>query len=238
MPRPSQDSIRRRTMNMFGSRAVYQTQLRILTGRELAAKVVARLKLASVPEFNGQGAQRTSLASVLDTMKRQVYVGIARITGGDPPMLPSARVTKDAAALVNNFLGAVTVDPVRGSRLYNVSVTSADPEFAARAADTLVEEYVKQNFERRTERRRRAPVLADEIQKQQLMSRQRARDGGVSRTTTRCRRSQNPWCQPRSVTDHYTRTLTERSRSNAVHHIKVRSPTQLVDACRQLKRGS
>ena len=37
----------------------YQTQLRILTGRELAAKVVARLNLASVPEFNGQGPQRT-----------------------------------------------------------------------------------------------------------------------------------------------------------------------------------
>src|SRR5687768_7737528 len=58
----------------------YQTQLRILTGRELAAKVVGRLKLASVPEFNGEGAQRTSLASVLDTMKRQVYIGIARVT--------------------------------------------------------------------------------------------------------------------------------------------------------------
>jgi succinoglycan biosynthesis transport protein ExoP len=29
----------------------YQTQLRILTGRELAAKVVARLNLASVAEF-------------------------------------------------------------------------------------------------------------------------------------------------------------------------------------------
>ena len=49
----------------------YQTQLRILTGRELAAKVVARLNLASVAEFNGQGPQRTGLASVLDTMKRQ-----------------------------------------------------------------------------------------------------------------------------------------------------------------------
>src|SRR5215208_8333242 len=33
----------------------YQTQLRILTGRELAAKVVARLNLARVPEFNGKG---------------------------------------------------------------------------------------------------------------------------------------------------------------------------------------
>src|SRR5688500_12430509 len=96
----------------------YQTQLRILTGRELAAKVVGRLKLASVPEFNGEGAQRTSLASVLDTVKRQAQGAIAKATGGAPPVLPSARATKDTDALVNNFLSAVTVDPVRGSRLY------------------------------------------------------------------------------------------------------------------------
>src|SRR4029450_10972503 len=36
----------------------YQTQLRILTGRELAAKVVTRLNLASVAEFNGRGPER------------------------------------------------------------------------------------------------------------------------------------------------------------------------------------
>src|SRR5438874_1767012 len=33
----------------------YQTQLRILTGRELAAKVATRLRLENIPEFNGQG---------------------------------------------------------------------------------------------------------------------------------------------------------------------------------------
>ncbi len=100
----------------------YQTQLRILTGRELATKVVARLNLAAVPEFNGQGPQRTGLAAVLDTMKRQAQGALARVTGGTPPAQPSARATKETDALVNNFLGAVSVDPVRGSRLYNVSV--------------------------------------------------------------------------------------------------------------------
>ena len=49
----------------------FQTQLRILQGRELAGKVVERLHLENVPEFNGQGPQRTGLASVLHTMKQQ-----------------------------------------------------------------------------------------------------------------------------------------------------------------------
>ena len=101
-------------------------------------------------------------------MKRQAQGAIAKVTGGAPPVLPSARATKDADALVNNFLGVVTVDPVRGSRLYNVSVQSADPVFAAKAADVLVEEYVKQNFERRTEATAKSlQFLADEIKKQQ-----------------------------------------------------------------------
>ena len=50
----------------------YQTQLRILTGRELASKAVVKLRLETLPEFNGQGPKRTGLASVLQTMKRQV----------------------------------------------------------------------------------------------------------------------------------------------------------------------
>src|ERR687897_507373 len=113
----------------------YQTQLRILTGRELASKVSARLNLTSIPEFNGQGPQRTGLASVIDGMKRQAQGAIAPITGCAPPATASAPATPDGNALVNNFLNAVVVDPVRGSRLYNVSVQSADPVFAAKAAD-------------------------------------------------------------------------------------------------------
>src|SRR5947209_5581805 len=43
----------------------FQTQLRILQGRELAGKVVDRLHLGDVPEFNGASPQRTGLANVL-----------------------------------------------------------------------------------------------------------------------------------------------------------------------------
>ena len=90
-----------------------------------------------------------------------------RLTGAPSPA-ESAPAAADVDTLVNNFLGAVSVDPVRGSRLYNVSIQSADAAFAAQAADTLVEEYVKQNFERRTEATAKSlQFLADEIKKQQ-----------------------------------------------------------------------
>ena len=205
----------------------YQTQLRILTGRELAAKVVTRLNLAAVPEFNGQGPQQTALASVLDTMKRQAQGALARVTGGAPPVLPSARATKDADALVNNFLGAVMVDPVRGSRLYNVSVQSADPAFAAKAADTLVEEYVKQNFERRTEATAKSlQFLSEEIRKQQTkvedteraMAQYRETNNALSLET-----GQNTVvANLTQVNDQFTRARTERIQKEAIY-IQVKS---------------
>ena len=40
----------------------------------------------------------------------------------------------------------MSVDPVRGSRLVDVSFTSVDPQFAATAANALVTVYVRQNL--------------------------------------------------------------------------------------------
>lgn len=214
----------------------YQTQLRILTGRELATKVVARLNLAAVPEFNGQGPQRTGLAAVLDTMKRQARGALARLTGGTPPPPPSARATKDPDVLVNNFLGAVNVDPVRGSRLYNVSVQSADPVFAAKASDVLVEEYVKQNFERRTEATAKSlQFLTDEIKKQQAKVEASERAMAEYRQTNNALsledRQNTVVASLTQVNDQYTRTRTERIQKEAMYNqIKSLSPTQLTDA--------
>lgn len=50
------------------------------------------------------------------------------------------------AGYVDAFLGRVSVDPVRGSRLVDVSFTSVDPQFSALAVNTLVQSYVRQNL--------------------------------------------------------------------------------------------
>jgi capsular exopolysaccharide synthesis family protein len=200
----------------------YQTQLRILTGRELAARVGTRLNLAAVPEFNGQVPHRTGVASVIDRMKRQVQTVVAPMTGGAAPAAPPARVTRDPDVLVNNFLGVVSVDPVRGSRLYNVSVQSADAAFAAKAADTLVEEYVKQNFERRTEATAKSlQFLADEIRKQQTKVEDSERAMAQYRETNNAlslEAGQNTVvANLTQVNDQFTRARTERIQKEAVY---------------------
>ena len=118
----------------------YQTQFRILTGRELARRTVRRLNLATVPEFNGTGATKTDLAQTLDAVKAWVGLG-----PGDP--------TQDGpvpeAILVSGFLSRVSVEPVKSTRLVDVSFVSASPEFAAKAVNQLAREYVDQNAEQR-----------------------------------------------------------------------------------------
>jgi polysaccharide biosynthesis transport protein len=144
----------------------YQTQYRILTGRDLGARVARRLQLEKRPEFNGQGAQPTALAAVLRTMRRQALGPLRELTGGSEPAdAPPEAVSEES--LVRGFLSRVAVEPVRNSRLVDVAVVSADPAFAALAADTLVDEYVKQNLELRlTTSEKSLSWLAGEIEKQ------------------------------------------------------------------------
>jgi capsular exopolysaccharide synthesis family protein len=113
----------------------YQTQFRILTGRELGRRTVRTLELGTVPEFNGTGATRTRLAQLFDGISAKV--GLAPAPPPDGPI--------PEAALVGAFLSRVSVEPVKNTRLVDVSFISASPEFAARAANQLVRNYVAQN---------------------------------------------------------------------------------------------
>lgn len=117
----------------------YQTQFRILTSRELARRTVRSLKLDQVAEFNGVGAARTNLAEAVERAKGWVGLSRPAVPTGPPP----------EALVVSGFLSRVAVEPVKGTRLVDVSFVSASPELAARAANQLAREYVDQNAEQR-----------------------------------------------------------------------------------------
>jgi uncharacterized protein involved in exopolysaccharide biosynthesis len=75
--------------------------------------------------------------------------------------------TPDESALVSSFIGRVNVEPVRGSRLVDVSFDSEDPAFAAQGANALMEEN---RPEPRVETRgdgKHAPVARQRLSNQQ-----------------------------------------------------------------------
>jgi len=127
----------------------YNTQYKILQGRDLIRKVVKKLHLENVPEFNGTAAPPTTPMSVVRDLGKRVF-GLFK-SSGPAPEAPRVDETPDESALVSAFIGRVGVEPVRTSRLVDVTFQGADPVFTATAANALVDEYVQQNVDLKTQ---------------------------------------------------------------------------------------
>jgi capsular exopolysaccharide synthesis family protein len=122
----------------------YQTQYKILKGRDLVRRVVQRLHLENNPEFNGRAPVSRTPISFFDDLKARVR---SLLFTAPPPSAPEPDETPDESALVDAFIGRLSVQPVPGSRLVDVTFESEHPEFAAQAVNALVDEYVAQNLE-------------------------------------------------------------------------------------------
>jgi capsular exopolysaccharide synthesis family protein len=121
----------------------YNTQYKILKGRDLTRRVIRKLKIEHYPEFNGTAVPARTPLSLLGDLKQKVVQLV------QPPPKVEARKpdeTPDEAALIDGFLGRVEVEPVRDSRLVDVTFRSIDAQLAALATNTLMDEYVEQNL--------------------------------------------------------------------------------------------
>jgi succinoglycan biosynthesis transport protein ExoP len=143
----------------------YQTQYRILQGRDLARRAVRRLKLETVAEFNGRAPAPTRLSGILATAKDKL---LAPFTPGAQVFAGPREGSIDESALVGAFLSRVQVIPVRSSRLVDVAFTSADAQFAAKAVNAMADEYVQQNLEFRLQNTQKTlQWLTQEVARQQ-----------------------------------------------------------------------
>jgi capsular exopolysaccharide synthesis family protein len=145
----------------------YNTQYRILKGRDLTRRVIKKLNLASVPEFNGTAEPPSTPATLVRDGRDWLVnlLGPSRKEATEPPKIDE---TADESALVSSFIARVEVLPIRGSRLVNVSFTARDPKFAALAVNALVDEYVEQNLQVKVQASQNMlDWLAKELEKQQ-----------------------------------------------------------------------
>ncbi len=124
----------------------FQTQYKILRGRDLTRRVIKKLKLEQVPEFNGTAKPPETPLTLLASARARLMSMIWRrpeVTQEAPKLDESP----DESAMVSAFIGRVGVEPVRGSRLVDITFDSLDPAFAAQATNALMDEYVNQNLE-------------------------------------------------------------------------------------------
>jgi succinoglycan biosynthesis transport protein ExoP len=120
----------------------YQTQYRILQSRALAWKAITALGLQPKPG----GAPQIAVADPSWYSKSVAWaagvIGAAKAIA--PP--PADETTAQSNA-IDAFLGGLSVDPVRNTRLVLVQYKSADPLLAARAANAVADQYKQQNLQ-------------------------------------------------------------------------------------------
>jgi len=121
----------------------YQTQYRVLQSRALAWRAAQALGLKPDTPMPPTGDAQPGLFGqakqwVLDT------VGAPKQIQPPPPDETTAQ-----AALIGGFLGGLYVSPVRNTHLVELRYRSPDPEFAAKAANAIAEQYIEQTVQSR-----------------------------------------------------------------------------------------
>ncbi len=131
----------------------FQTQYKLLQSRSLAGDTIDRLKLTENKAF---------LGTVLKSALRP---------GVDPKTDPLVR-----RKLATWFLDTLSVEPLRRTRLVNLSFTHQDPKMAADILNALIDSYIDQNVERKYQANAQATnFLASQIEtvRNDIMSKER-----------------------------------------------------------------
>jgi capsular exopolysaccharide synthesis family protein len=119
----------------YYSEDYYRTQYELIRSMAVASKVVKNLDLWKNPAFTGTGEKKgkglLSTFWALFTSKKQEKS--AEVRSGDLSLDLAARV-----------LGGLRVEPVKNSRMVNISYESPDPVLAATIANGIADAYVEQ----------------------------------------------------------------------------------------------
>lgn len=122
-------------------RDFYQTQYELLKSRTLAERVVNQLGLADHPLYRGHdlASADSSLAWANNSTE---------IDQASAQRLDQAR-TQYLEGTISAFGGALTIEPVRNSRLIKIHFDSPDAQLSAKAANALAKAFIEINLERR-----------------------------------------------------------------------------------------
>lgn len=118
----------------------YQTQYELLKSRSLASRVINQLGLA-------ERWSKTDNPSLLGRLKKWLAGFLPR--AGQREGTESLPETARMDGLVDRFLGSLTVEPVRNSRLIKLYYDDPDPQLAAAILNAQAKAYIDLNLERR-----------------------------------------------------------------------------------------
>jgi exopolysaccharide transport family protein len=119
----------------YYSEDYYRTQYELIRSMAVASKVVKNLDLGKNPAFTGTGGKKEKgLLSSFWTL----------FTPGNQEKGTEAKAGDPSLELARRVLGGLKVDPVKNSRMVNISYEHPDPFLAATIANGIANAYVEQ----------------------------------------------------------------------------------------------
>ena len=124
----------------------YNTQLRLLKSKSLAERIARKLNLVARPEF---GAMRKSKTSLIAGLK--YIVTFKWISSGKNRDEESGSLAPESpySAIANALSNGIEVNPVKDTKLVEVSFTLASATLATEIVNSLAEEFINFSIEKR-----------------------------------------------------------------------------------------
>jgi len=116
----------------------YQTQYGILQSRGLARRTIEALQLWDSPDLGGKRDDAASKDGAL-----LAWIPALFRREPDRQAASPADETMWQSGVIDTFLGKLKVDPVRNSRLVDLTFRSSNPALAAQIANQLAKHYIE-----------------------------------------------------------------------------------------------
>ena len=127
-----------------------QTQNELLKSRTLAARVIAAEGLANDPAFRGTPKPAKAGSGGLSNAFDKWFGGHPKPPTAAPvraPLTPAAGSDAVSRGLVDEYLGGLTVTPVKDTQMVTIDFTTPDPQLSARLANAHAREYISWGIE-------------------------------------------------------------------------------------------
>ncbi|HSO45726.1 MAG TPA: exopolysaccharide transport family protein, partial [Rhodoferax sp.] len=151
-------------MQMYDDGSQLQTQIELLKSRGLAERMVDEMGLdktrpaaspmAALPQEAAASAPFGQASAAVSAQASDGPGFVDQLVSNYRQLATPS--VKDAQVLgrdgvVGAFMGSVSIEPVRNTRLVNVTVVNSNAELAARIANTMAKTYIAMNLERKME---------------------------------------------------------------------------------------
>jgi polysaccharide biosynthesis transport protein len=128
-----------------GDRDFVQTQFELLRSRTLSERVIEEVGLAKRTDNTLASVKSGNEAVGVHERLRRFF---SEVRGLEPAALVPSEV-RQSDAVLRSYQAALSIEPIRGSRLVRVQFRNPDPELAAKVANTIAQAYIATTLERR-----------------------------------------------------------------------------------------